>query len=462
MSLILDSPIDELQKSLVDKDNAKIITILEALENNPQQTLLQALQIELSLLALLHSDENIQDKSRQLLSQLSIDFQQLEQGFAIFQSIVEYYPWMGDYTALQKQNFKQFKAIKDKYEASLVQSPLFIEFYLDLGRKLYMLFDLIEEAQCCFESILVHANNNDEAHYALGRIFERKHQYKQALAHYERCIALNPENMYGLLQTGALKVAVFQKYNEAIYHYNKAVEIDPYAAEVYIRIAEAYYAQKDIERTKQFIEIALGINEFHEEALNLLGTVQWKEEKNFEKAIETYEKGLDHQMHGDSALLLGSLAELYAVYLSDQEKARLYYEKSLKAKPQQPERLRQFVALLTEFYQDYGAIEECFENYLKVEKNDALIYAEYADFLITYMHNYEFANKKIDAALALNPEQELALRIKNQIAEYLTPEDNTLEYDENHLDDDWDDDDDDDDFVGGGAADSDNGPISDS
>lgn len=461
MSLILDSSANELKKSLLAKEETTVSSILDALENNPQHPRLQALQSELSILAALHPNEEIQEKSHQILSGLSIDFQELKQGFAIFQSIVEYYPWMGDYTALQKENFERFKIIKDQYETSIVQSPLFIELYLDLGRKLYMLFDLIEEAQCCFESILVYANNNDEAHYALGRIFERKRLYDQALAHYERCIALNPENIYGLLQTGAIKVSVFQKYNEAIYHYNKAVEIDPYAAEVYIRIAEAYYAQKDIERTKQFIEIALGINEFHEEALNLLGTVQWKEENNFEKAIETYEKGLDHQMHGDSALLLGSLGELHAVYLSDQEKARLYYQKSLKAKPQQPDRVRQLVALLMEFYQDYGAVEECYEDYLKIEKNDALIYAEYAEFLVTYMHNYEFANEKIEAALTLNPTQELALRIQNQIAGYLTPEEEDLDDDFDDFDGD-EDDDDDDDFVGGGAADSDNGPVSDS
>ncbi|MCP4442896.1 MAG: tetratricopeptide repeat protein [Aureispira sp.] len=459
MSLILDTPIDELKKSLVDKDEAKILSILEALEPTTKQAILHALQIELSLLSVLHSDENIQNKSREILGEMSVDFQTVEQGFAIFKSIVEYYPWMGDYKDLQRQNFEQFRTIKDHYEACLVQSPVFVELYLDLGRKLYMLFDLIDEAQLCFESIISYDQKNDEAYYALGRIFERKHQYDRALAHYERCIVENPENMYGLLQIGAIKVSVFQKYNEAIYHYNKAVEIDPYAAEVYVRIAEAYYAQEDIPRTKQFIEIALGINEFHEEALNLLGTVQWKSEKNFEKAIETYEKGLDHLMHGDSGLLLGSLGELYAVYLSDQEKAKLYYEKALKAKPQQPKRVRQLVALLNEFYQDYGAIEECFENYLRVEKNDASMYAEYAEFLVTYMHNYEFANEQVELALALDAEQDLALRIKHQIADYLTPEEEI----DTDTDEDWDDDDDDDDdFVGGGAADSDTGPVSDS
>ena len=176
------------------------------------------------------------------------------------------------------------------------------------------------------KALFVTPLKNDEALYALGRLAERGHEMETALKYYEDCIENNPKHIYGLLQLGILKASIFEDYKGAIVCYDKVVEMEPFMAEIHVRIAEAHYALKDIKRARQFIDIALGINEYQEEALNLLGHIQWHNEEDIPAATETFEKGLDHQVHGDSGLLLASLGDLHNTHLGEYDKAKVYYE----------------------------------------------------------------------------------------------------------------------------------------
>jgi tetratricopeptide (TPR) repeat protein len=438
---------DTLIHTLLNADDATILSTLDNLDT----TSLKEVKDALVLLWQIHPDEEIKDKTLAHLSILleEVEKNQIETTFSVFGSILEYLPWMGDYTALQAEKFVQFTKGKAHYESLLVGSCILVEYYLDLGRKLYMMFDLVEEAQVCFEGIVRYAPKNDEALYALGRLAERSHRMETALTYYETCIKSNPNHIYGLLQLGILKASIFEDYEGAIACYDRVVEIEPFMAETHVRIAEAHYALKDIKRARQFIDIALGINEYQEEALNLLGEIQWHYEEDIDAAIETFEKGLDHQLHGDSGLLLASLGDLHNTYLGEYDKAKVYYEKSLKVEPRQGQTLRKLVNILENISQDYGAVSICYETYLMTEKTDLSLYIDYANFLIKYMHDYTFAKVQLESALLIDADNEDALKVLRQISEYLDddPDDNDFQ-DEN----DDDDDDDDDDFVGGGAA----------
>lgn len=429
--------------TLLNADDATILSALDQLD----ETRTKEVKDTLILLWQIHPDEAIKDKALVHLSTLleATEKRQIETTFSVFKSILEFLPWMGDYTGLQAENFAAFIKGKEHYEPLIVKSTILVEYYLDLGRKLYMMFDLVEEAQVCFEGIVRYAPQNEEALYALGRLAERDHQMETALKYYEDCIENNPKHIYGLLQLGILKASIFEDYKGAIVCYDKVVEMEPFMAETHVRIAEAHYALSDIKRARQFIDIALGINEYHEEALNLLGKIQWHHEEDIDAAIETFEKGLDHQVHGDSALLLASLGDLHNTHLGEYEKAKVYYEKSLKADPRQGQTLQKLVVILENIYQDYGAISMCYETYFITEKTNASLYIDYANFLVKYMHDYAFAKVQLEAALRIDEENEAGLKLLRQISQYLSddPDDNDFHND---------DDDDDDDFVGGGAA----------
>jgi len=432
--------------TLLNADDATILSTLDQLDD----LRIKEAKDALILLWQIHPDEEIKDKALAHLSTSleEVEKHQVEKTFSVFKSILEFLPWMGEYTSLQSDNFAQFIKGKTHYEPIIVESTILVESYLDLGRKLYMMFDLVEEAQICFEGIVQYAPNNEEALYALGRLAERDHEMETALKYYESCIENNPNHIYGLLQLGILKATIFEDYQGAIACYDKVVELEPFMAEIHVRIAEAHYALKDIKRARQFIDIALDINEYQEEALNLLGQIQWHYQKDIDAAMETFEKGLDHQIHGDSSLLLASLGDLHNIHLGEYDKAKVYYEKSLKADPRQGQTLRKLIVILENIYQDYGAISMCYETYFLTEQTNYGLYIDYAKFLIKYMHDYAFAKVQLEQALLIDDENETGLKLLRQISEYLSDDPDSLDDEEE----DYYDLDDQDDFVDGGAA----------
>ncbi|MCH2021396.1 MAG: hypothetical protein MK207_02850 [Saprospiraceae bacterium] len=409
----------------------------------------------------IHPSEEVKDKASLILKEKLEDDEIaiIEATFSVFKSVSEFLPWMGEYKDLQVANFQNFYSKKEHYEPLLVSSSL-VDVYLDLGRKLYMMFDLVDEAKSCFEGIVKYDIKNAEAFYALGRLTEREQNHEEALRFYENCIDIDPNHIYALLQLGILNATVFMAYNEAIIYYNRVIELEPFMAETHVRLAQVHYQLKDIKRAKQFIEIALGINEFNEEALNLLGQIQFQWEGNIEKAIETFKKGLDNKVHGDSGLLLSSLGELYSNQLGDFEKARAFYEKSLKARPTQNKTLKNLIVILENNYQDYAAVSMCYEKYLTHVKNDLSVYVDYAKFLIKYMQDYEFAQMQLNEVFALDPEHEEAVKVKRQINQLLLLENDEIDDDhknnmgkDKHASGDENNDDFDfNDFHGGGAA----------
>lgn len=422
---------------LLHADDAQIVEQLNELQSEEISTN----QVALVLLWQIHKDEAIKEQANALLeSVLSPDERStITEIFSIFTSVLEFLPWMGDYQDLQKKNFDLFVAGKAPYESYIINSK-FVEDYLNLGRQLYMMFELVDEAESCFEAIINQKPDYAEALYALGRVAESRYEIEKALDLYERCVAADEQHIYGLLQLGMLKADIGD-YKNAITYYDRAVELEPFMVEIHVRLAEAHFALGDVKRAYQFLEAALGINEYYDEALNLLGIVQWKHEKDIEAAVETFNKGVDHKIHGDSGLLLASLGDVYANHFNDHDRARVYYEKSLKAKPKQAKTVRQLLVLLENVFQDYGAMAACYEQYLSLVKHDLDFYVDYADFLIKYMHDYVFAKVQLDEVLSMDGSHERALKLVDQISEYLEEEEE---------DDDWDDDDDD--FVGGGAA----------
>ena len=404
----------------------------------------------LALLWQVHPDPSIKEPAQQLLEKhlTAQEVQELTTALGIFDSIISYLPWAGDYRALQQKNYATFERSKEPYEALLMASPVLIEQYLDLGRRLYKLFDLLPEAKACFESILAFESEQAEALYALGRLVEQEGNQQEAMAYYQRCIAQETQHVYAHLQLGILQVEQEQAYEEAIKHYQVVLEVEPFMAEIHVRMAEAHRALGDLSRAKQFIDIALDINPYQEEALNLLGWIQWRDEEDVEAALATFEKGVDHQVHGDSSLLLASLGQLHQEQLGDMNKARLYYEKSLAVNLQQQTILQQLMNVLEEHYQDYGAMAQYYERYLQQPQKEPSIHTAYAAFSLKYLNDSFTAKEQLEKALALEedypPAVTLSLQMNQQEGGRVEDDGNAAPVEE--------DDDDDDDFSGGGAA----------
>jgi tetratricopeptide (TPR) repeat protein len=440
------------EQALLQAADSDILAFLAQLPNDEIGLYTHALAI----LWQVHPDPDIQAIAKTVLDKFdnASQLEQQEKALRIFDSIISYPPWTGDHKALQQQNYALFEAQKAPYEGLLVNTPLFLERYLDLGRRLYKMFELLPEAKACFENILVLLPEQPEALYALGRLVEQEGAYQDAMAYYERCIQQQPEHVYARLQLGLLLVEQEQAYEKAIQHYQVVLEVEPFMAETHVRMAEAHRAAGDLSRAKQFLDIALDINPYQEEALNALGIIQWKDEGKIDAAIATFEKGVDHKVHGDSSLLLASLGRLHQEQLGDFNKARLYYEKSLAANMQQPEIFQQLMNLLEDNYQDYGAMTQYYTDYLAKATATPAIHTDYAAFSIKYLHDYETAQQQLEHALALEEDYPPAVALSLQVNQQLSingMDDDDLLF-EDDFDDEDEDEDEDDDFSGGGAA----------
>lgn len=398
----------------------------------------------LSLLWLVHPDAALNEQAKQLLLSFCTADQMSGHSdtLSIFSSVVEFLPWKGEYRPLQQQNFQKLMQHRTSFEPLLV-SDAWVDTYLDLGKKLYMMFQMADEARICFESIIQHKPDCEEAYYALGRVEEKQQHLPEAKALYEQCIAINPKHVYAHLQLGIIKATHENDYFAAAEHYEKVVELEPFMIEAYVRAAAVYYSMLQVERALQFLEIALGINEYHDETLELLATIQWQYQNKPEKAIETLNKGLGHPIHGDSALLLARLGSLYNDHFADYEKAKAYYEKALKIKPNQEEVLHKLIQIHLDYYQDLGAIASCYEHFLNVEKNKAQVYVDYATFLAKYLQDFDFAAIQLQEALSIEPKHLQAKQLLLQLQEQA---ENTVEYDEQEEEEE-------EEFEGGGAPD---------
>lgn len=395
----------------------------------------------LTVVAFLHPDEAIAVLAKKrLFAEVGEGERILVERFAIFDSIQQYFPWMGDYKNLQKTNFQAFAPYQRQYLPLIASSPLYASIYLDLGRKLYVHYELEDEAEACLECLFDYNDRLAEAAYSLGRIYEKRTSYARAVAYYERCIALDPAHIYALLQLGWIKMQQ-GLFNEAIYQYNRVTEHDPYLREAHIRLAQAYYALEDLPRCRQFIEVVLSVDEFNAEALALLATIQWKHEQNWEAAQATLQKGLDHPVHGDSGLLLAQMAEMEVEFLQNYDKGRTFYEKSLKAQANQPDTVRKYARLLLQHYQAPDEARQIYADFLQLQPRHAAIRTDFAALLIDYFQDFPEANLQLQEALRWDADSAKAQQLQQQIQPYLVG-DLT----------DSDDDDEDDDFEGGGAA----------
>lgn len=444
----------------------KAATILQASEEDLLQLLQQAptppysdeLVRTWTLLHYLHPNEIVRETTAPLL-QSNQGAEQLDHArrvFAIFGSVLEYLPWMGDYTVLQRNNIQYYRQHKDPYESLLMQSPSLVDRYLDLGKQLHLLFGLTEEAKQCLEDIETYHPELAEVLYALGRIADHEGEPRLAADYYQRCLIQSPDHLYALLELGLLHIHD-KAYEEAIALHQRVWEQDPFLSEAHISLARAHHAIGDKGRAKQYLEAALGINAHHEEALYWTGIWQWQDDNDVEAAVETFEKGLDHPVHGDSALLLSGLAKLHDKQLNEPEKARIYYEKSLKVRPRDLETFCLYVQLLERHYQAIGEVQNQYERYITLAPTEPSIYLSYADFLVKYFQHHEAAYAILDNALNNGIESPDLKRRFEQLDELIDSSSQVNNSGDNNGSGhsavmDPDDEDDDDDFSGGGAA----------
>ena len=134
------------------------------------------------------------------------------------------------------------------------------------------------------------ASGNYVAHDSLGLALAEQGKLNEAMQHYERAIQHNPDAVEAHTNLGNA-LANQEKLAEAIEHYERALQIEPDDADAHNNLGNALVGQGKLKEAIEHYERALQFNPDYAEAHNNLGVALAGQGK-FEKAIEHYERTL--------------------------------------------------------------------------------------------------------------------------------------------------------------------------
>jgi tetratricopeptide (TPR) repeat protein len=127
-----------------------------------------------------------------------------------------------------------------------------------------------DQAIAAYNKVLAIDPENIEALLCLGEAFNGKEDYDKVIAAYNKVLAIDPEQIYVLLYLGHAYVNK-EDYDQAIAAYNKALALDPEHIDALISLGNAYYQNKDYDQAIAAYTKALAIDPEHIDALLLLG-----------------------------------------------------------------------------------------------------------------------------------------------------------------------------------------------
>jgi len=173
-----------------------------------------------------------------------------------------------------------------------------------------------------------------------GEAFQQG-DWKAAVEHYEKAIALYPEYAvaYNNLGSAYVKSGDYDKARES---YEKAVGIDSHLASAYVNLARLLQVQKRLPEAEEQLSKALALEPTQPETLTMLALVQFREGK-LDEAIANARKV--HSGDPDPYPVAHYIAAVALQAKQDQAGAQAEYELFLKESPNDPNAPRARAAL---------------------------------------------------------------------------------------------------------------------
>ncbi|MDH4318824.1 MAG: tetratricopeptide repeat protein [Desulfobulbaceae bacterium] len=121
--------------------------------------------------------------------------------------------------------------------------------------------------------------------------------YPRAEATYKEVLSIDRDNDTAYFKLGLIAVRYYHHSNNALYYFNKAIELNGANAEYYINRGAAYAAIKDWEQAIKDYTTALGIEPNNAWALSSRAR-SYEENKQADKAIADYEAAIRNDPQG--------------------------------------------------------------------------------------------------------------------------------------------------------------------
>jgi tetratricopeptide (TPR) repeat protein len=254
------------------------------------------------------------------------------------------------------------------------------------------------------ESLWTHTlactSGNFFGHNNLGLALLQKGKVDEAIAHYQKALQIKPDYAEAHYNLG---LALFQKgsVDEAIFHYHKALQITPDFAEAHNNLGNALLQKGNVDEAIAHYQRALQIKPDYAEAHYNLGLTLLQKGK-VDEAIAHYQKAL--QIKPDFAETDNNLG-LALLQKGKVDEAIAHYQKALQIKPDDAEA---HINLGNALFQK-GKVDEAIALYqraLQIKPDDAEAHNNLGNAL--------FQKGKVDEAIA---HYQRALQIKPDYAE---------------------------------------------
>lgn len=275
-----------------------------------------------------------------------------------------YYHKMGD---IALKNKEQALAV-DCYKKVLEANPLNREVLIKLATVMQTYFpDNIDETIDCYEKLLEFGIDTAQIYYELGHLYLKKDDkinsvsafklaveqdsenpfynnslayayskaelYDDAIEHYQKAIALNPDTEWTSIvcqALGTIYAEIKGNTDAAISTYQAGIILDSNNYDLYLSLGDVYMAEYDIDSAIRTYCDAILLNPEDYRAYSKAGVALW--EKDFlEEALVSFHKAIE--LNPDNAFAQNNLGILYLDGLADAEEALTYFENAINITP---------------------------------------------------------------------------------------------------------------------------------
>ncbi|HEY4774199.1 MAG TPA: tetratricopeptide repeat protein [Xanthobacteraceae bacterium] len=252
-------------------------------------------------------------------------------------------------------------------------------------------------ALASYERALAIRPDHPEALYGCGNTLYALGRFKEAVASYDRVLAMRPNTARALNNRGnALRR--LKRYDEALASYEQAVRVRPNYSEALNNRGICLYEIKRYEDALASYEQALAIQSDRPEMLNNRGICLHRL-RRLAEAIESYDAALAIRPDYCEALKNRGVA---LDELKRFEEALADYDKALAIRPDLPDTLNNRGLTLQRVNRAVEALA-CYERALALRPDDPVILNNRANSLVQ-LGRFEEARASFDAALAIDPD----------------------------------------------------------
>jgi len=275
-----------------------------------------------------------------------------------------FYDKMGD---LALKN-KELDMAVDCYRRVLESNPLNREVLVKLATVLQTYFpENTEETIDCYERLLSFGNEKAQIYYELGHLYLRKEDkinsisafklalnetpdnpfynnslayayskaelYDDAIEHYQKAIELNPDNEWTSIvchALGSIYAENTDNLEAAVATYHAGIILDPKNYDLYLALGDLHMAEGDLDKAIKAYCDAITLNPDDYRGYSKCGIALW--EKDFlEEALVSYHKAIE--LNPENEFAHNNLGILYLDGLMDAEEALEYFETAIELNP---------------------------------------------------------------------------------------------------------------------------------